>query len=252
MLIASAPEQYRLLPRPKPEWLAVMDQLAAVSYRAYRALIYETPELLVYWSQATPMDEISQMRIGSRPSRRTGAATFDSLRAIPWGFSWMQCRHVLPGWFGVGQALTEFGRSPADVALLQEMHREWAFFRNLLDNSQVSMAQADMGIARLYAGLVEEARVRDLIFGQVEAAFNLTRGAILQTIDCRELLDNDPVLQRSVRRRNPYIDPLNFIQVSLLRRLRALPDPESAEAERLRDTIFLTINGIASGLKNTG
>ena len=132
------------------------------------------------------------------------------------------------------------------------MHREWAFFRNLLDNSQVSMAQADMGIARLYAGLVEEARVRDLIFGQVEAAFNLTRGAILQTIDCRELLDNDPVLQRSVRRRNPYIDPLNFIQVSLLRRLRALPDPESAEAERLRDTIFLTINGIASGLKNTG
>ncbi|MCA9865776.1 MAG: phosphoenolpyruvate carboxylase [Anaerolineae bacterium] len=252
VLIASAPEQYRLLPRPKPEWLAVMDQLAAVSYRAYRALIYETPELLVYWSQATPMDEISQMRIGSRPSRRTGAATFDSLRAIPWGFSWMQCRHVLPGWFGVGQALTEFGRSPADVALLQEMHREWAFFRNLLDNSQVSMAQADMGIARLYAGLVEEARVRDLIFGQVEAAFNLTRGAILQTIDCRELLDNDPVLQRSVRRRNPYIDPLNFIQVSLLRRLRALPDPESAEAERLRDTIFLTINGIASGLKNTG
>nr|MBP6788749.1 phosphoenolpyruvate carboxylase [Promineifilum sp.] len=252
VLIASAPEQYRLLPRPKPEWLAAMDELAAVSYRAYRALIYETPELLVYWSQATPMDEISQMRIGSRPSRRTGTATFDSLRAIPWGFSWMQCRHVLPGWFGVGQALTEFGRSPAAVALLQEMHREWSFFRNLLDNSQVSMSQADMGIARLYADLVEEARVRDLIFGQVEAAFDQTRGAILQTIGCRELLDNDPVLQRSVRRRNPYIDPLNFIQVSLLRRLRALPDPESAEAERLRATIFLTVNGIASGLKNTG
>ncbi len=252
VLIASAPEQYRLLPRPKPEWLAAMDELAASSYRAYRALIYETPELLTYWSQATPMDEISQMRIGSRPSRRTGTATFDSLRAIPWGFSWMQCRHVLPGWYGVGQALTEFGRSPTNVALLQEMHHEWSFFRNLLDNSQVSMSQADMGIARLYAELVEEPRVRDLIFGQVEAAFDQTRGAILQTIGCRELLDNDPVLQRSVRRRNPYIDPLNFIQVSLLRRLRALPDPESAEAERLRNTIFLTINGIASGLKNTG
>lgn len=252
VLLASAPEQYRLLPRPKPEWLAAMDELAATSYRAYRGLIYETPELLTYWSQATPMDEISQMRIGSRPSRRTGAATFDSLRAIPWGFSWMQCRHVLPGWFGVGEALAAFGRSPEQVALLQEMYRDWAFFRNLLDNSQVSMAQADMGIAGLYAGLVEDARVRDLIFGQVEAAFNQTREAILLTTGGRELLDNDPVLQRSVRRRNPYIDPLNFIQVSLLRRLRGLPDPESAAAARIRDTIFLTINGIASGLKNTG
>jgi phosphoenolpyruvate carboxylase len=252
VLVASAPEQYRLLPRPKPEWLAAMDELAATSYRAYRALIYETPELLTYWSQATPMDEISQMRIGSRPSRRTGAATFDSLRAIPWGFSWMQCRHVLPGWFGVGEALAAFGRAPERVGLLQEMYRDWSFFHNLLDNSQVSMAQADMGIARLYAGLVEDGRVRDLIFGQVEAAFDQTREAILLTTGGRELLDNDPVLQRSVRRRNPYIDPLNFIQVSLLRRLRGLPDPESAEAERIRDTVFLTINGIASGLKNTG
>jgi phosphoenolpyruvate carboxylase len=252
VLLASAPEQYRLSPQPKPEWLAAMDDLAATSYRAYRALIYETPELLTYWSQATPMDEISQMRIGSRPSRRTGAATFDSLRAIPWGFSWMQCRHVLPGWFGVGEALATFGRSPERVALLQEMYRDWAFFRNLLDNSQVSMAQADMGIARLYAGLVEDARVRDLIFGQVESAFDQTREAVLLTTGGRELLDNDPVLQRSVRRRNPYIDPLNFIQVSLLRRLRGQTDPESAEAERIRDTIFLTINGIASGLKNTG
>jgi len=252
VLVASAPDHYRLLPPPKAEWSAVMDELAAASYRAYRALIYETPELLVYWSQATPMDEISQMRIGSRPSRRTGAATFDSLRAIPWGFSWMQCRHVLPGWFGVGDALTEFGRTPDRLALLQEMYRDWSFFRNLLDNSQVSMAQADMGIARLYAGLVEDARVRELIFGRVESAFLNTREAILQTIGRRELLDNDPVLQRSVRRRNPYIDPLNFIQVSLLRRLRGLPDPESAVADRIRDTIFLTINGIASGLKNTG
>ncbi len=252
VLVASTPEPYRLLPRPKREWLAAMDELAATSYRAYRALIYETPELLTYWSQATPMDEISQMRIGSRPSRRVGAATFDSLRAIPWGFSWMQCRHVLPGWFGVGEALAAFGRTPDSVALLQEMYREWAFFHNLLDNSQVSMAQADMGIARLYAGLVENGRVRDLIFGQVEAAFEQTRRAILLTTGGRELLDNDPVLQRSVRRRNPYIDPLNFIQVSLLRRLRGLADPESPEAERIRDTIFLTINGVASGLKNTG
>jgi len=252
VLIAGAPENYRLVARPRADWMAAMEELAAISYRAYRALIYETPELLIYWSQATPMDEISQMRIGSRPSRRTGAATFDSLRAIPWGFSWMQCRHVLPGWFGVGEALAEFGRAPDGLALLQEMYRDWPFFRNLLDNSQVSMAQADMGIAGLYAGLVEDARVRDLIFDQVASAFAQTREAILRTTGQRELLDNDPVLQRSVRRRNPYIDPLNFIQVSLLRRLRGLADPESAEADRIRDTIFLTINGIASGLKNTG
>ncbi|MCC6627983.1 MAG: phosphoenolpyruvate carboxylase, partial [Chloroflexi bacterium] len=213
VLMSGAPEQYRLLPRPKPDWSAAMDELAATSYRAYRALIYETPELLTYWSQATPMDEISQMRIGSRPSRRTGAVTFDSLRAIPWGFSWMQCRHVLPGWYGVGEALAEYSRTPERLALLQEMYRDWSFFRNLLDNSQVSMSQADMGIAGLYAGLVEDARVRDLIFDQVEAGFNRTREAILLTTGGRELLDNDPVLQRSVRRRNPYIDPLNFIQV---------------------------------------
>ncbi len=164
----------------------------------------------------------------------------------------MQCRHVLPGWFGVGEALSAFGRTPEGLGQLQAMYRDWPFFRNLLDNSQVSMAQTDMGIARLYAGLVEDARVRDLIFGRVEAAFNGTREAILQTIGLRELLDNDPVLQRAVRRRNPYIDPLNFIQVSLLRRLRAMPDPESAEAGQIRDAIYLTINGIASGLKNTG
>jgi len=252
VLTASAPEHYRLQTRPKAEWTAAMEELAAVSFRAYRQLIYETPELLVYWSQATPMDEISQMRIGSRPSRRTSAATFTSLRAIPWGFSWMQCRHVLPGWFGVGAALAEFGRPAGQPDLLREMYREWPFFRNLLDNSQVSMAQADMGIARLYADLVEDDHVRELIFGQVSAAFTQTRDAILQVTGHRQLLDHDPVLQRAVRQRNPYIDPLNFIQVSLLRRLRALPDQDSAEAEDLRNTIFLTINGIASGLKNTG
>jgi len=252
VLIASAPEHCRLLTRPKPEWLAAMEELAALSYHDYRDLIYETPELLLYWSQATPLDEISQMRIGSRPSRRTGAATFESLRAIPWGFSWMQCRHVLPGWYGVGAALTAFGRDAARLALLQEMYRDWPFFRNVLDNSQVSMSQADMSIARLYAELVEDERVRELVYGRVSAAFEETRDSVLLVTGQRQLLDNDPVLQRSVRQRNPYIDPLNFIQVSLLRRLRALPDPESAEAEGLRNTIFLTINGIASGLKNTG
>jgi phosphoenolpyruvate carboxylase len=252
VLIASAPDHYRLLARPQAEWRAAMDELAAVSYRAYRRLIYETPELLVYWTQATPMDEISQMRIGSRPSRRSSGATFASLRAIPWGFSWMQSRHGLPGWYGVGEALAQFGDSPERAQLLQSMYQEWPFFRSVLDNAQVALIQADMGIARLYAGLVEDAVVRERTFGEIERAYRETCDSILQVTGQRRLLDNDPILQRSVRQRNPYIDPLNFIQVTLLRRLRALSDQDCKEAEELRETIFLTINGIASGLKNTG
>jgi phosphoenolpyruvate carboxylase len=168
----------------------------------------------------------------------------------------MQSRHGLPGWYGVGQALATFTnsleRAQDHLQLLQTMYRDWPFFHSVIDNAQVALIQADMGIARIYAGLVEGAAVRDHIFGEIERAYRQTCDAILQVTGQRQLLDNDPVLQRSVRQRNPYVDPLNFIQVSLLRRLRELPDQESDEAEDLRETIFLTINGIASGLKNTG
>lgn len=256
VLLASVPDHYRLLARPQPEWEKAMDQLAAISYQAYRKLVYETPALLDYWTQATPMDEISQMRIGSRPSRRSSGATFASLRAIPWGFSWMQSRHGLPGWYGVGAALATFAnsaeRAQERLQLLQTMYHDWPFFRSVIDNAQMALIQADMGIARLYAGLVEDAAVSEQIFGEIERAYHETCDAILQVTSQRQLLDNDPVLKRSVRQRNPYVDPLNFIQVSLLRRLRELPDQEGNEAQDLRETIFLTINGIASGLKNTG
>jgi phosphoenolpyruvate carboxylase len=164
----------------------------------------------------------------------------------------MQSRHGLPGWYGIGAALAEFGNSPENVQRLLLMYNDWPFFRSVIDNAQVALIQADMGIARLYAGLVEDAAVRELIFGEIERAYHETCASILQVTGQRQLLDNDPVLQRSVRQRNPYVDPLNFIQVSLLRHLRALPDQEGDEAQGLRETIFLTINGIASGLKNTG
>ncbi len=253
VLLASAPPNYQVQAQPKPQWRTTMDELAAVSYRAYRQLIYETPELLTYWSQATPIDEISQMSIGSRPARRTAKATFDSLRAIPWGFSWMQSRHVLPGWYGVGQALAAVGIQSGGVQTLREMYRDWPFFQVVIDNAQVSMAQADMGIARFYAGLVEETAVREKIFGQITEAFDLTRTWILQVTQQRDLLENDLVIKRAVRQRNPYVDPLNFIQVSLLHRLRALPeDHQTSEVQEILEAIFLTINGIASGLKNTG
>jgi phosphoenolpyruvate carboxylase len=198
------------------------------------------------------MNEISQMSIGSRPARRSAQATFDSLRAIPWGFSWMQSRHVLPGWFGIGQALSAYGRTPERRQLLQEMYQEWPFFQVVIDNAQLSLAKADMSIGRLYASLVEDEEVREAIFGTIENAFELTCQWITIITGQQELLENDPVLKRSVRQRNPYVDPLNFIQVSLLRRLRALPDPDTAEGQELLRAIFLTISGIASGLKNTG
>ncbi|MBK6712830.1 MAG: phosphoenolpyruvate carboxylase [Chloroflexi bacterium] len=247
-LLASAPAYHRSQAAPKESWRAAMGELTAVAYRAYRELIYETPALLEYWQQATPINEISQMRIGSRPSRRAGKASLESLRAIPWGFSWMQCRHVLPGWYGVGAALAASG----DIPLLQEMYQAWPFFRHSLDNAQMALAKADMGIARLYAGLVEDTAVRETIFGQIEAAFHETTRMILLVTDQRELLDNAPTLQRTIRRRNPYVDPLNFIQVALLRRLRFLSEQDSPKAQEILHAIFLTINGIAAGLKNTG
>ncbi len=252
-LMASVDPRHGGTTQPQDDWRAAMAELAAVSYKTYRQLIYETPELLEYWGSATPISEISQMRIGSRPSRRTAKATFDSLRAIPWGFSWMQSRHVLPGWYGVGEALEAYGsQSPEHVRRLQTMYRQWPFFQVVIDNAQVSLAKADMGIARLYANLVEDEAVRTKIFGEIESSFARTVAWILRVTSQRELLDNDPVLQRSVRQRNPYVDPLNFVQVALLRRLRFLPEKDSPKAQQLLSAIFLTINGIASGLKNTG
>jgi phosphoenolpyruvate carboxylase len=252
VLIASAPDYLSTQPKLKSEWREAMDALAAVSYRTYRKLVYETPALLEYWQQATPIAELSRMQIGSRPSRRTAKATFASLRAIPWGFSWMQSRHVLPGWYGVGEALEAYCNTLKRLQLVQEMYQNWPFFKVVIDNAQVSLAKADMGIARLYADLVEDEAVREKIFGEIESSFYRAKDQILRITGQRELLDNDPTLQRSVERRNPYVDPLNFIQVALLRKLRFLPEQESPKTEQLQQTIFLTVNGIASGLKNTG
>ncbi|MBK8984593.1 MAG: phosphoenolpyruvate carboxylase [Chloroflexi bacterium] len=248
VLLASTPPYHQAQSAAKETWRAAMEELTAVAYRTYRELIYETPALLDYWQQATPINEISQMRIGSRPSRRAGKATLDGLRAIPWGFSWMQCRHGLPGWYGVGAALAAF---PA-IPLLQEMYAEWPFFRHSLDNTQMSLAKADMGIARLYAGLVENTAVREPIFSRIESAYHETSRMILLVTDQARAAGQYPTLQRTIRRRNPYVDPLNFIQVALLRRLRFLSEQDSPKAQEILHAIFLTINGIAAGLKNTG
>ncbi|MCB0171765.1 MAG: phosphoenolpyruvate carboxylase, partial [Anaerolineae bacterium] len=236
---------------PPDEWRAAMDKLAEAGYRAYRKLIYETPELLEYWQQATPTREISQLQIGSRPARRTNSSAITDLRAIPWVFSWMQSRHVLPGWYGLGTALATFTADEAGLTLLQEMYQGWRFFKEAIDNAQVSLGKTDMDIARLYAGLVTNERVRDMIFNDILAEYNRTCQAIIQVTQQNEILEGT-FLQRSTRLRNPYVDPLNFIQVSLLRQLRALPDPNGPEAKPILKAILLATNGIASGLKNTG
>jgi phosphoenolpyruvate carboxylase len=252
VMLASVPENRRHV-APEPDWRTAMDELAESSFRAYRQLIYETPDLLTFWQQATPINEISQLHIGSRPSRRQNAAAdLSGLRAIPWGFSWMQGRFVLPGWYGVGAALEAYATNETRLEMLRVMYREWPHFQLVINGAQTSLGQADMDIAAMYADLVEDEAVRNDIFGRIRAEFDRTAHWIRKVTNQLEILDNMPVLQRAIRRRNPYVDPLNFIQVSLLRRLRRLPDQESAEADRTRRAIFLTINGIAAGLKNTG
>ncbi len=231
-----------------PEWGAAMSEMANAARDAYRALVERTPGFLQYWRAATPIDEISRLRLGSRPAaRRHGDLTRQAVRAIPWVFSWMQSRFNLPGWYGLGTALAR-----VEDPRLHEMYAEWPFFRAMLDNAEMSLLKADMGIAALYSDLVTDPVLAAAVFSRIEEEYDRTRDSILKVSGHRELMDGDPVIQRSVHLRNPYVDPLNYLQVEMLRRLRGLSDPEGMEAERYREVIVLTINGIAAGLRNTG
>jgi phosphoenolpyruvate carboxylase len=251
VLLTSAPQSVAKV-KPQPAWRDAMNNLSDTAFKAYRTLVYETPALLEYWRQATPIRELSQLRIGSRPARRSSDADLGGLRAIPWVFSWMQSRHVLPGWYGLGSALKSYATDDEHRLLLKEMYQNWPFFQAVIDNAEISLGKADMGIARLYAGLVKDKAVRNEIFGLIESEYRRTCHQILDITGQHEILENHPVLKNSITSRNPYVDPLNFIQVSLLRQLRALSSPDDPEAEHLLKTIFLTINGVAAGLKNTG
>jgi phosphoenolpyruvate carboxylase len=227
-----------------------MTTMADIARGAYRALVHQTPGFMDYWRTATPLEEISRLRIGSRPTtRRGGALQVTHIRAIPWVFSWMQSRFNLPGWYGLGTALSGDESSPH---LYREMYAGWPFFRALLDNAEMSLLKADMGIAALYSALVPDQVMAERIFAQIHAEYERTRDAILAISGHQALMDADPIIQRSVHLRNPYVDPLNYIQIEMLRRLRVLPDPDSPAAERVREVIVLTINGIAAGLRNTG
>jgi phosphoenolpyruvate carboxylase len=223
--------------------------LAVSACRHYRSLVYETPEFLTYFEQATCIEEIAQFKIGSRPARRGATTSIDQLRAIPWVFSWMQSRHTLPGWYGLGGAVGEYlAGKPDGLEMLKEMYRRWPFWSTLIDNVQMILAKADMTIARLYADLVDDQALAAKIYDRIAAEHQRTVDVICRITDQETLLERSPILRRSIDRRNPYVDPLSFIQLVLLKRLRTGEGPR----DELLIGVLESINGIASGLKNTG
>jgi phosphoenolpyruvate carboxylase len=236
----------------RKKFAGAMEELSSHAFQSYRALVYETEGFAEYFFSATPIQEIAELNIGSRPASRKGGRRIEDLRAIPWGFSWGQCRLLLPGWYGFGSAVEQWlateprGRK-ARIAMLRRMAREWPLFSTLLANIAMVMAKTDLGVASRYATLVSDTRLRRRIFTAIEAEWQRTRDA-LQTITGRsELLFDNPELARSIQQRLPYLDPLNHLQVELIKRHR-----EGVDNDRLKRAIHMTINGIASGLRNTG
>ncbi|HEX8069381.1 MAG TPA: phosphoenolpyruvate carboxylase [Pyrinomonadaceae bacterium] len=252
LMIAAALEALTRTPAAAPpqtaEWHAAMDELSADAFAYYRANIADNPDIVPYFEQATPAGELEHARIGSRPAKRGQQRGLEDLRAIPWVFGWMQSRHVVPAYFGVGHALTRYAeQSPAHEQRLRAMLAGFPLFHDLLGNVELGMAKGDLGIARLYAELVADERLRARVFTLISEEFERTRRVLLRLTGRARLLATNPVLRRSIRLRNPYVDPLSLVQVELLRRKRA-----GEETDELNYALAATINGIASGLRNTG
>lgn len=229
-------------------WEAAMDEMSRHAYAYYREHVANDREVLAYFEEATPVRELAHVKIGSRPPGRSGSWDLAELRAIPWVFGWMQSRHVLPGWFGVGYALERFADGdPQREALLKQMYREFPFFADLLANVEVGLAKADLGIAEQYSGLVADAVMGRRVFSNIERECARTRRMLLLVSGQKHLLDRDPVLARSIRLRNPYVDVLSWLQIALLRRVRG-----GERSESLQYALAATVNGLAAGLRNTG
>jgi phosphoenolpyruvate carboxylase len=231
-----------------PRWEEAIEEMSQEAYSVYRRDIADNPDVLEYFEQATPVNELDTARIGSRPSRRAKGRRLEDLRAIPWVFGWMQSRHAVPAWFGVGHALEQFAKSgPGHEQLLRQIARGFPVFSELLRNVELGMAKADLGIARDYSELVKNAALRKKVFSMLEAEFLRSRRMILRVTGQRELLGRNRVLARSIRLRNPYVDPMSLIQVELLRRKQ-----QGQQSADLEYPLGATINGIAAGLHNTG
>ncbi|HEX6735140.1 MAG TPA: phosphoenolpyruvate carboxylase, partial [Azonexus sp.] len=233
---------------PAEQFHAVMDELSARAFNAYRGLVYETPGFTTYFRQSTVVSEIATLNIGSRPASRKPSERIEDLRAIPWVFSWAQCRLMLPGWYGFGSAVAGYLQAnPDGLATLRRMVKSWPFFRSLLSNMDMVLAKSDLAIASRYAELVSDAELRERIFSQIKAEWALTRQHLLSILEQDDFLADNPMLKRSLQLRSPYMDPLNHLQVELLKRHRA-----GETDERVARGIHLAINGIASGLRNSG
>jgi phosphoenolpyruvate carboxylase len=237
-----------------PAWRDAMEALARDSLAHYQALVYDTPEFQAYFWQATPIDVIEQLRLGSRPSRRTASRDVRTLRAIPWVFAWTQSRHLLSAWYGIGFALERMTVDhPKRLTLLREMYRDWPFFTALIDNAQQSLAKTDMHIAAQYAALVDSAEVREHVFGRIRAEYETSVASVLAVSGADSLLAKDPVLSESIQLRNPYVDPLNYLQIRFLPVWRREPAKDANRHENpLRRLLALTVGGIAFGMKSTG
>ncbi len=237
---------------PQPAWVDALEDISQRSMKAYRGLVYDDPDFETFFTETTPISEISELNIGSRPSRRKAASQrIEDLRAIPWVFSWTQSRYTLPGWFGLGAAIRGYlseDESSVRQNLLRTMYREWPFFKSQIDFMQMSAQKADMHIARRYADLVENEIIRNRIFTTIESEYQHLNEAILIVTGQDETLQNNPTLQMSIKLRNPYVDALSYFQISLLRTWRHT----DRTREDLKRAVLLSINGVANGMRNTG
>jgi phosphoenolpyruvate carboxylase len=246
VLVASSHELSAELREHLTRFEPAMAEMATCSREAYRALVYDDPDFIAFFQRVTPIEEIAGLKLGSRPARRTASTRIDDLRAIPWVFSWTQARIVLPGWYGLGTAL-ERGAARHGIDMLAEMERSWPFFRTMLSNAEMGLSKADLQIAGRYVALAESSPARDRIWEAISTEHRRASEIILRITGQSALLEGDPVLRRSIDRRNPYVDPLSFLQLELLARHRAGASPED-----LTRPVLLSINGIAGALKNTG
>lgn len=232
-----------LAPAETARFSAAMNAISAHAFAAYRGLVYETPGFKDFFRAMTPIGEIASLKIGSRPASRTRSDAIEDLRAIPWVFSWAQARVMLPGWYGVGAALHAFPDKP----LIAEMAVRWPFLAAILANMEMVLAKSDIEIARFYSALVPDAALRLTIFDRIGDGWTQTHDALLAATDQPRLLARNPVLDRSIRLRTPYVEPLNLLQIELLKRHRA------GEADvRVAEGIQLSINAIATALRNSG
>ncbi|WP_031335111.1 phosphoenolpyruvate carboxylase, partial [Rhodopseudomonas sp. B29] len=252
ILAAATLEASLLQPKrvaPSLDYLEAMEQISALAFKAYRALVYETDGFVDYFWSSTVINEIATLNIGSRPASRKKTRAIEDLRAIPWVFSWAQCRLMLPGWYGFGSAIAAWVSAHPEkgIAFLQQMYKEWPFFRTLLSNMDMVLSKSSIGIASRYAELVADVELRDRIFGRIRDEWHHSIEYLLDIMGQDRLLETNPMLERSIRHRFPYLDPLNHVQVQLLREHRT-HDPD----EQVLRGIQLTINGISAGLRNSG